>query len=62
MADDGFVALIVEDVEVCVCDETAEGHDCVFFEIEAGHFAVDPDEGVFGAGLGHGGGGGGVES
>ena len=53
MADDGFVALIVEDIEVCVCDETAEGHYGVFFEIEAGHFAVDPDEGVAGAGFGH---------
>ncbi|KAH0294494.1 phosphoglucomutase, partial [Aureobasidium sp. EXF-3399] len=55
-------SLIVEDVEVCVCDETTQGHYGVFFEIEASHFAIDPDEGVFGAGLGHGGGGGGVES
>ena len=52
----GFVARGVEEVEVGVGDEAGEGEDGVFFEVETGHFAVDPDEGMLGAGFGHGGG------
>ena len=53
---DGLIAGGVEEIEVGVGDEAGEGENGVTFEVETGHFAVNPDEGVAGAGFGHAGG------
>ena len=56
--NNGFVAVLVKEVQLGVGDEAAERHDSVLGEVETGHLAVNPDERVLGARLGHDGGGG----